>query len=713
MKDYNKVESCLKSFLKNNKRLSYSMALLISFLINGGFSYADEAIQVPLRTEIKTRIEKEQENISQMLKEADESMKDIELKIKKLTQRGEFWVKPLEKSYQGFIFANWGNYSKNKNKTESNFNGPEYSASYGKNMGYGQFSNGKYYGEYGIVKNPLEFVDKIDFGANITPKAVIEKTIVEKTVTQKVIKAPTVPKIEVTVGEVSLTPVTALQIGGMTTPNEPTVNVQAPGTIPTLSPISVTPVTALNISPTPPTVGDAPTVTVPSVNPPATPAGFTPRLVSPPTVAEKIVNISPVPNPPSTDVAYQAVPADVTGYRNPGGNINGGLMSQLELTAGTFNIYDMEGTSGFKYSFTGAAATNGNSPSSGYASLPPNETGTLHGEAFYRHGGKALTTIGNAVTINAVGKNNGAPLNSIFYLGNNQSAGTPESKLINKATVNLYGNKIAVSNIDNVTSPGNITFLNEGNIIGHAASGFGTYQGNANVGNYIFGGYSYGNAGVDTIENGASGKVTFYAPNSVGWAYTSGATQAVKRSSINNGIMKLYGHHSLGIATDGDATVEQMSWADIQLNTPIEILGDQSVGASIKTEPDETKSTNFFGSKWNIKIGGLNGTTQDATHGNTQSNPNSASKVEQSIGLNFDFTVHASGLAQREIKKYKVSLEADADSSTGIRVGHAKINLTDADAFTQIKMNGTNNIGLLADGATSELKYTNTRNALN
>ena len=26
MKDYNKVESCLKSFLKNNKRLSYSMA---------------------------------------------------------------------------------------------------------------------------------------------------------------------------------------------------------------------------------------------------------------------------------------------------------------------------------------------------------------------------------------------------------------------------------------------------------------------------------------------------------------------------------------------------------------------------------------------------------------------------------------------------------------------------------------------------------------
>ena len=84
MKDYEKVESCLKNFLKNNKKLGYSVALLVTFLINGGFSYADEAVQVPQRTEIKSRIEKEQENISQMLKETDENMKDIELKIKKL-----------------------------------------------------------------------------------------------------------------------------------------------------------------------------------------------------------------------------------------------------------------------------------------------------------------------------------------------------------------------------------------------------------------------------------------------------------------------------------------------------------------------------------------------------------------------------------------------------------------------------------------------------
>ena len=713
MKDYNKIENCLKSFLKNNKRLSYSMALLISFLINGGFSYADEAIQVPLRTEIKTRIEKEQENISQMLKEADKSMKDIELKIKKLTQRGEFWVKPLEKSYQGFIFANWGNYSKNKNKTESNFNGPEYSASYGSSMGYGQFSNGKYYGEYGIVKNPLEFVDKIDFGANITPKAVTEKTIVEKTVIQKIIEAPRVTPPIVTIATITPPTVSTPTIGTMSEPGAVTVNVTAPGTPPTLSAITVSAVPEVSITPQPPEVAEAPVVTEPAVTAPATPAGFTPRLVSPPTVAEKIVNISPVPNPPSTDVNYQDVPNNSTGWYGGTGSSqvtgNNGLISQLDLTAGNYEMYFRGYSMGQDHKFSNAK------DSAGILPLTYSVDG-MNKVAFYGIGGKPLVTIPNTVTIKAVGNNTtNSPLNAIFYLGNNTTNPNSESKLINRATVNLYGNKIAVSNIDNVSSAGNTTFVNEGNIIGHAESGeyASGKVGNANVGNYIFGGYSYGDRGIDTIENGANGNVTFYAPNSVGWAYTSGATQAVKRSSINNGIMKLYGHHSLGIATDGDASVEQMSWADIQLNTPIEILGDQSVGASIKTEPDETKSTNFFGSKWNIKIGGLNGTTQDATHGNTQSNPNSASKVEQSIGLNFDFTVHASGLAQREIKKYKVSLEADADSSTGIRVGHAKINLTDADAFTQIKMNGTNNIGLLADGATSELKYTNTRNALN
>ncbi len=282
MKDYKKVENCLKSFLKNNKRLSYSIALLVTFLINGGFSYADEAVQVPLRSELKVKIEKEQENVSQMLKEAEENMRDIDLKIKKLTQRGQFWVKPLEKSNQVFFFVNWGNYSKNKNKTESNFNGPEYSASNGSTMNYGQFYNGKWYGEYGVVKNPLEFVDSIDFGANITPKKVTEKTIDEKTVVKKDITAPVVTPPTVKVEEITLAAPEEVAIAEMTPPDEPNPNITTPGAVPALAGITVAAVPAVNVNPSTPTVGEAPKINAPTVTPPATPAGFTPRLITPP-----------------------------------------------------------------------------------------------------------------------------------------------------------------------------------------------------------------------------------------------------------------------------------------------------------------------------------------------------------------------------------------------------------------------------------------------
>ena len=718
MLDYTKIESRLKSFLKNNKRLSFSVALLVTFLINGDFSYTDEALKVPVvtRQELQDKIIAEQDNVAQLIKDTERNENEIELKIKKLTQRAEFWVKPLDKSYQLFFIADWGKFSRN---TASNFNGVEYSTEVGQENGYGQYANGKYLGMYGIVKNPIEFVDKIDFGANITPKSVPEKTIVEKSVSKKVIIPPTVDRPEITVGSVQLAPVSPLQIGTMRAPNQPTVNVSAPGAMPSLGAITVSPVTALNISPNPPTVGETPTVEAPTVQPPATPAGFTPRLVSPPVIEEKKVNDPRVPNPPATNVNYQDVPNNSTGwYGGTGPSLvtgNNGLISQLNLIAGKFEMYFRGHGQGQDHKFTEADDSEGVLPSTYSVNGMPKV-------AFYGIGGKSLVTIPNTVTIKAVGNNStNSSLNAIFYLGNQTTVVGSESKLINKATVNLYGNKIVVSNIDNVSSAGDITFLNEGNIIGYAEAGeYDTGKvGSNTIGNFIFGGYSYGDRGVDTIENGASGKVIFYAPNSVGWAYTSSATQAIKRSSINNGVMKLYGHHSLGIATDGDVTVEQMSWADIQLNKPIEILGDQSVGASIKTEPDETKSTNFFNSTWNIKIGGLD-KVQAAGSGDeiydtktSTSKAGDTKKVEQSIGLNFDFTFNTPGINERKINKYKVSLEADADSSTGIRVGKANINLTDADTFTQVKINGTNNIGLLSDGADAVLKYTNTRNALN
>ena len=363
MKDYKKVENCLKSFLKNNKRLSYSVALLVTFLINGGFSYADEAVQAPLRTELKVKIEKEQENISQMLKEAEESMKDIDLKIKKLTQRGQFWVKPLEKSNQVFFFVNWGNYSKNKNKTESNFNGPEYSASNGSTMNYGQFYNGKWYGEYGVVKNPLEFVDSIDFGANITPKAVAEKTIVEKTVVKKDITAPVVTPPTIEVGEITLTAPEEVAIGEMEAPNEPNLSVTTPSTVPTLQGITVAAVSEVNVTPSTPEVAAAPTINAPTVTPPATPAGFTPRLITPPEAP--VVTLPKIKIP--AEISYPGFGSSIQDVYDYWGGGNGATMiDQISITAGKFKatsgsgayIQGYQGEGG--YSATSSTLVKGN-----------------------------------------------------------------------------------------------------------------------------------------------------------------------------------------------------------------------------------------------------------------------------------------------------------------------------------------------------------------
>ena len=69
---------------------------------------------------------------------------------------------------------------------------------------------------------------------------------------------------------------------------------------------------------------------------------FTSRTVLLPKVEPVVLNIPPVPNPPATDVGYQDVPKDKTGYDKDGNMENNGIISQLNLTEGKYNLY-MEG----------------------------------------------------------------------------------------------------------------------------------------------------------------------------------------------------------------------------------------------------------------------------------------------------------------------------------------------------------------------------------
>jgi len=400
MLDYTKVESRLKSFLKNNKRLGYSVALLVSFLINGGFSYAVET-----RAELRDRIVQEQENISQMLKDSDKSISDIELKIKKLTQRGEFWVKPLERSYQVAFITSFGNYTKNRNRTEQNFTEPEYGTPGGRRGSSGNIymvdingitelannkattgnkSNykgsynykGKNYGEYGIIKDPLEFVDKIDFGASITPKAVAEKTVAIKTVSETRVTEPRVSVSKIDVSRVTVTPPSAPIISAPANPGNPSVNVTAPGAITPLGTITVAAIPAINVSVAAPVVGAAPVVNAPTVATPPTPGGFSPAKIPLPSA----------PNDPAKPGVTLFEPAKLnfvaTGYGQPsnttfsiaGGNAIANNFKDYDTNSTTFKINVASGVP----SWTGTLVGTDDSNASSTIASPHSASGKIY-----------------------------------------------------------------------------------------------------------------------------------------------------------------------------------------------------------------------------------------------------------------------------------------------------------------------------------------------
>ena len=451
---------------------------------------------------------------------------------------------------------------------------------------------------------------------------------------------------------------------------------------------------------------------------PTTPSGglppFEPLMVTPPVINPKNVNISQPPQSPTINVGVEDVPDDLTGYNKDGNMVNNSLLSQLDLTGGSFNLFFHGGGQPYDYSFINASENTAYTPSTNGIYLPSSDSGTSPKVAFFGMGGKLLAEIPSNVTVNAVSNVSG-DVNVLYYMGNNNDASNPESKLIHRGTTNLYGNDLLVVKIDNVTSNGNITFVNEGKINGYAQKG--TYTdlvtgipggtGNDPKG-HIFAAFTYGDAGVDTVENGNNGVVEFYAPKSYGWVYTSATNAPLKRSSINNGIMRLFGSESIGVSgTTNDDPVVQTSWADIQLNKPIEIYGDKSVGVSFLVESDNTVSSNFSNSKFNVQIGGSALTAQDATYGDTEGD---VSKVQNSIGINFDFTEADAGFTDKGVNNYIVKLENNSKNSTAVRLGQAKLTFNDS-ANSGITLGGEDNIGYLSDGsANNNLIYNNTAN---
>lgn len=767
MLDYTKIESRLKSFLKNNKRLSFSVALLVTFLINGDFSYTDEALKVPVvtRQELQDKIIAEQDNVAQLIKDTERNENEIELKIKKLTQRAEFWVKPLDKSYQLFFIADWGKFSRNRSNTASNFKGAEYSNEVGQENGYGQYANGKYLGMYGIVKNPIEFVDKIDFGANITPKSVPEKTIVEKSVSKKVITPPTVVPPEITVGTVKLATVSPLQIGTMRAPNQPTVNVSAPGTMPSLGAITVSPVAALNINPNPPTVGEAPTVEAPTVQPPATPAGFTPRLITPPEVS--------VPQAPNIDtpssLSYPGVGANPGSEKysywnlNPSG-ANDGNISQTSVESGEIlkkykRITDRgsysadveskislknytKGTNGLLGSSTVTDTTEGTGAPSTATELDDKM------QFFMTLLNSPYSYFGEGTKIAVLSPNGNA--NHKGTVINLETEGVSGKKFIDLKN----SGKIDTAVFDKITEYTTLTGLansNNGQLY-HVNKGIVELGGNGT--RYIHTTFNGGNNRVNVIENrgkivsmnykdnnyattdnivyfhspdssasgaqhiyvnNSSGIIEMYGEKSVLTLYTASSNQLNQGdvSFINEGNINLYGRSSTAIAINEDAKGLLTAKSSFIVNKAINLYGDESVGLYVlNSGPGVNNTKNQV--KFIIGAGNLKDNLTESYKSTNSLVDNSKIQLANSNkdGKDETLTEKAIGIFQDNgnnktltVKINQLDLEKYSKESIGVYVQSGKFVADSSVADNNININGGEaNIGLYAKGGDIDFK---------
>lgn len=387
------IEDSLKRYIKKSKDVSYTTALLVTFLITGFISYSSETVQmISTRSELAEKILNEKFRVSTELKEAEKNIKDIDLKIEKLMRRGKFWVKPLEDSYQIFFNFNWHINSKNRNRTKFNFNGSEYKSSPSllSSIEKETYYDGIYYGIEGIIKNPLEFIDNIDFGANINPKKVEEKTVIPPTVRKTEVKLaqitePVLPNISVTAPVV-----TAPTAGSPITPTAPNINITAPGAITPLGQITVTEIAPLNVNITTPTISEPLAITAPNVQAPATPAGFTPRLITPPSPPNQpIINLPTLPNFSAIVQSSGNGTANTVDLRTQ----SNGVIEMVALTSGDFNLKRIAAST-WVYEYKGYSGANvwavGNASSDIHPVVAPNGTWNSLARASTTSGGGQL-----------------------------------------------------------------------------------------------------------------------------------------------------------------------------------------------------------------------------------------------------------------------------------------------------------------------------------
>ncbi|MDH6459366.1 hypothetical protein M2102_003017, partial [Fusobacterium sp. PH5-7] len=288
----NDIEKSLKRFLK--RKVSYSLSLLIAFMITGGISLgagitAEEIHET--KSDLLTRIQTEREEIKKKIAENERLIKEYNADFVELVRKGDFYSKPLFNSTQIFFTYQYLDNGKMKDRTDKEFSetidaiNKHYGTRSGRSLlsSSGNIGKDKIMSGNGVAVDNESFSETINLGANIKPLNP-ELPIIEPNIS-----------VNVSTPNVNLGSLPGTVVPGVVT--IPTV------TTPTLIlPGAPTPV---SVSVSTPSAVAAISVTAPTITTPNTPSDKTIN-VAPITAPEGYIpSVIPVPGKPGTPATPQ------------------------------------------------------------------------------------------------------------------------------------------------------------------------------------------------------------------------------------------------------------------------------------------------------------------------------------------------------------------------------------------------------------------------
>ena len=116
------IEKSLKRFLK--RKVSYSLSLLIAFMITGGISIGAEITAEEIQEnkgDLLSRIQTEREEIKRKIAENERLIKEYNSNFVELVRKGDFYSKPLFNSTQVFFSYQHLDSGKMKDVTDKEF----------------------------------------------------------------------------------------------------------------------------------------------------------------------------------------------------------------------------------------------------------------------------------------------------------------------------------------------------------------------------------------------------------------------------------------------------------------------------------------------------------------------------------------------------------------------------------------------------------------